>query len=373
MSRVLIGLCALPCLALAANNAPFSLKGQFGLGAWSELSFKQGEYYPLNYGNADLRLSGKYQLDQGVQLFAAVRGATLDSAGRPGRLGFGLAKAGSTEDLQLGLREFGLEWEMIPGLRVGLGRYAYGFGEVHSQLYKDLEYNSALLLEHKVSGISVQADNMNVYVGIPEGQDRAASISGDARFDLIKQADRSLSVNPAGELILFPRKRTPWTLGGSVDFAEKYNADWRYKVHGVAGIYGNRSGGDNHYGVLLESAVDYASKLSMGLSVWNAFLASEDSASLANIPMSVSRFAKFELSVPFAGRLSADLPLSWNDVLGNVSGDDFWLLTPGISFYANSSAEFRTWGGVRYADQPFAPFANHGLRGVFGLDAQIRF
>lgn len=373
MSRVVVLMAALPLCALAENQQNFELKGQMDLGAWSELSFKQGEYYPLNYGNADLRLSGSYKLDEGVRAFAGLRAVTLDSMGLKSQIGFGRASASAAQPLALGLREFGLEWEMTPGLRMGLGRYAYGFGAVNHPLFKDLEYNSALLRERTLSGVSLQADNMRVFVGIPQGQDRAIRMAGEGRFDLIQESNRQLSVSPAAELNLYTRHQAPWTLGSGVDFAQKYSNDWRAKIHGVGAVYGNSHQGDNHYGVLLESAFDYASKFSVGLSAWNGFLASEDSASLADLPMSVNRFAKLELSVPFAGRFSADLPVSWNDVLSNVSGDDFLLATPGLSFYANGQAEFRTWGGVRWADQPYGPFQNHGLRGIFGLDASVHF
>lgn len=362
-------------MASASSLSKLDLSGSLGLGGWSELSIKDGEYYPLNYANADFRLDGRFHLDQGVQLFAGLRSYTLDSTtGRPSGLGYGRAPVANLGDLGLGLHEFAAEWEFMSGLRMGLGRYAYSFGAISNEpLFANDQQAAALIKEHRINAVSLLADNMHVFIGIPDDHSRGLSLYGDFTFDWLKESKRTLSITPSVEINLWDNDGTPWTLGSAVDWSQKLNETWRYNVHGVGGVYGNPGNGSNSYSLLVQPVMDYASKLSFGLTLWNAFLASDDQEGLNITPMPVQRFVRGELSVPFLQRFSADLPLTWTDPLESVSGDDFYMLTPGLSIYANGNSEFRTWGGVRYGDRPWGNFTDDGLRGVFGLDAKINF
>jgi hypothetical protein len=371
--NVLFGLVS-ATLVQAESLSSFELNGKLRLTGWAETDTA---YTPTNYGNADLRLDALKKLDQGMEMRLGLRASTLDAHQQPSSYGLGLSSLKQEQSPRIVLENYALAWEMLPGGFLSMGQYLTGAGEVDSDpLYQDLRFASTMSRAKTIRGLGFEGGGFVVAVGVPGERERGLSAYAQLDFPVYAEAQRSLKLKPVVEINLNNSERNPYLLAVEADYALSPSPDLRYAVTGSASLYGTPDGQKQSYGLFAQPALEWKHFATLAASGYRAFLGS-DSLGMNYVPMPVQQFYRVEASFSFLSRLSLDLPFAWHDPKATVDGDEFFVLTPGVTLFPSSQSEFKFWMGKRWADQAWGPFAqadqNAAAGLMVGLQAKLDF
>jgi hypothetical protein len=256
------------------------------------------------------------------------------------------------------------QWEFSRKAKLLVGDLTWSGGNMNYYGYRWAQEYGSIMKETYVRGIGFDLGGEGqIYLGAPDANNKA--IWGFAAYSipLSDRTDEKWSVRPMGDLVFKNGGRQRrYTLGVETQYS-KSTGSLDYAINAAGAMIPNQD--KKTYTLLAEPSFNYKN-FSLGASLYQAFLANDDSTAASQSDIPEERFAYIEPGFKILPKLAFGLGGEYHDPSLKLDNDEYFACTPNVYLYPSEEMSVTLWSKYRWN-------MNAGDLLSVGLEAAVEF
>jgi hypothetical protein len=365
--------------AVLGMGASFALEaevtGELKISGYSEFD---SNFEPTNYSGHHLGLGVKIGLDEGVGLNVLLESRLTSNSDEvkgynyPGSL-YGHSETSSYYGSLKSPFEFpvlNLEYEILKGAKVFLGGYRYfGAGVNSLDLFKDAYAFSPSFTSSHINGISLEASDFTLAVGLPAGHSYALTVFAEYDFLMINKKRETARIIPQVELNYNTSRKRMWNANLEIDYTRYFN-EIRTDIRAVGSWVDSPMGEDNVKSWIVEPTIGWGI-IGLELGYFHRIDGDYDLDGETLSPETSLPVDMFLSATPLV-RLHPKVALEagyWYVTPTEKANEEFQAFVPAINFYPTVDSEVKWSIGVKNE----APYTKKVGDWFTSLSAEVTF